>query len=306
MMLFVLSMLFSSGLYAQSQNLGVLWIGKSGMAQRVLSGLEAQLAAKSPGISIEVKSELSKDAAEGIYQSWQNEKDAIVFLRSNGAQFLAQNPPSIPAFIGACNHPKQLGAVDNLEAPEGNITGVTYFLNAMQHIKTYKQMMPSLSSVGLLVEAGHPGSEIDQAGTQAACQQMDIAYHEAVIGKDDDLAAITAELASNVDILIIGNEALIIDNAEIIANASGNTPVASYAEKPVTAKHALIGVVASDEKLGRLLGDSVVDVLVNGKTIQQVPVKTDNQPRILICADKMKRWQIRVPMQLLKVAEIIK
>ena len=39
------------------KKLGIMWIGKSGMAKRVNSGLEAQLQAKAPGIALEYNKE---------------------------------------------------------------------------------------------------------------------------------------------------------------------------------------------------------------------------------------------------------
>jgi putative ABC transport system substrate-binding protein len=289
------------------KKIGILWIGKSGMANRVLNGVKLQLQVKAPDMQIEIKPELAKEEQAGpVYQEWLKSKDAIVFLRSNGAQYVAQNKPSIPVFIGGCNNPLELGAVKSLTQPEGNITGVTYFLDASQHFKIYSQIFPGLSSIGLILEDGHPGSIIDRESTKSACADLGIKYNEVLISGVEELETKIAALASRVDLLVISNTGLIIDNAQAIAKASGTKPVASYAEAPVTKKHALIGFVPSDEKLGRMLGDSIVDVLVKGKKISQVPIKMDDQPTMVISAQKMMHWKVKIPFNLLKVAKVIK
>lgn len=289
------------------KKLGIMWMGESGMAERVFEGLMARLEAEASGMAVEVQKELpGVTEAAAIYRKWQTEKDGIVFLRSSGAEFLAANPPEIPAFIGGCNNPKSLGVVENMEAPEGKITGVTYYLSPSLHLNLYKQIIPKLTSIGLLLEKGHPGTPIDRDGTKAASKMFGLAYHEAVIGPEDDLKAKVKALAGKVDLLIIGNESLIINSADAIAEAAGETPVASYPEAPVTAKQVLAGIVPSDEKLGRMLGDSVIDVLLNGKAVREVPIKIDDQPSILICVEKIIRWNVKVPIGLLKVAELVK
>lgn len=283
-----------------------MWMGKSGMSTRVYSGLKSQLETLAPEIGIESEIELPDEAtAAAIYNEWLKSKDGIVFLRSTGAKFVSETKPTIPIFVGACNNPMELGAVSSLEAPEGNITGVTYFLKAAQHLKIYRQIFPKLSSIGLILETGHPGSLIDQKETQAGCRELGLNYHEIFISKTDNLKEKIARFASEADLLVISNTGLIIDNAESIAEAAGSTPVASYAEAPVNNRHAFIGFVPSDDKLGRMLAVSIIDVLLKNRQIRDVPVKMDDQPTMVICADKMKHWKVPVPFNMLKVAKVI-
>lgn len=288
------------------KKIGVLWTTKSVMADRVLEGALKQLEIKAPGLEFEFKKELENDAAvDPVYQQWLKEKNALIFLRSDGAKYMKNNPPTIPAFIGACNSPDQLGAITNLNAPEGNMTGVTYFIKAIQHLKLYKSIFPNMKSIGLLLMKGHAGTPVDQSETQAACKELGLEYNEVIMEKVEELEPTVSELAKKVDLLIIGNQKLVMDNSGIIVKAAGERPVVSYAEAPVTRKDALIGLVASDEKLGRMLADSLVEVVINGKPVSSVPVKLDDQPRILLCLDKMKQWKVNIPLNILKIAEKI-
>lgn len=291
----------------QGKSIGVMWFAKSAMADLVLQGMQEQLNAKAPGIKIEIlKDQADAAALAPTYEKWQKEKNAIVYLRSAGATYMMKNPPAIPGFIGASNDPKSLGVIKNPQAPEGNITGVTYSLAAIQHLKLYKNVLPELKSVGLLCEQGHPAGEVERPDTQAACKELGLAYHETVVTSKDELEAKVAELAGKVDLLIISNMKLIMDNSEIVSKAAGKTPVASYAEAPLTRKQALIGLVPNDIKLGRMLADSIIEVVVQGKAISSVPVKTDPEPRIMLCPEKMDAWNVNVPSRIVKMAELVK
>ncbi len=300
----------SSSLFAAAgdgKKVGVLWVHKSGMAQRVLDGMQQTLTKSAPGISVEVIKDIeSDDAALPVYEKWQKEKDAIVFLRSDGAKFLMAHPSDIPAFIGACNNPEKLGLIKNMKKPEGNVTGVTYYLPAEYKMKLFKKVLPGMKKVALIVQEGHPSSPIEQAEVKQFCSQNSITYADAVCKNKDDLKAKVEKLLGSVDVFILGNQNLLIDNSAVVLEVCGDTPIVSLTEKPVEKKSALIAMAADDIMLGNKLGMSVIDVLVNGKAVSEVPVKIDEQPNILICVELMKKWGVKPPMDIIKVARLIK
>ena len=173
---------------AGEKSVGIMWMGKSGMAKRVSKGLTARLREKAPDINLEFKMELDGESeAVPIYKAWQESKDGIVFLRSTGAKYMGENPPKIPGFIGGCSNPVALGAVRNMDAPEGNITGVTYHIHARKKIELFKKLFPNMKSVGLIVEEGHPSALIDREETKAGCEALGISYHEAICSSENEI-----------------------------------------------------------------------------------------------------------------------
>lgn len=295
--LFLIAICFATA-GAAEPSVGVLWYKKSGMAQRVLKGFVERLREVAPDLPVEVKMDLpDADAAAPHYERFQKEKSAIVFLRSDGAKYLAAHPPAVPAFIGAANNPVALGVVPSLEAPGGMISGVTYYVPVARQFELYRQLWPELSSVGLLVMEGHPSSAVEQAETRAVCEELGIDYREAVCASKKDLAQAIKGLtgAAPVDLLIMGNQNLLIDNGALVAALARSIPVMSYSEKPVAQKHAAGGLVVNDHKLGRLLADSVHQVVVEGAEVGTVPVKTDPAPRILLAKGRIEALGLTVP-----------
>ena len=301
----VVSLVMAASANAKPVEIGVAWAGKSGMAKRVLAGLETGLKELGVDAAIEYKKELeSVDVLSETVAQWQGEKQGMVLLRSNATKWLAVNAPTIPTFIGACNHPTQLGAVKNLTAPEGNITGVTYFLPVATQFDVFKAILPELKSVLLILEKGHPSALIDQEGTKDVCQKLGIEYNEVFASTTDEAQSAAEKYKGKVSAIIIGNQSLNIDNAENIVKAAGTTPVLSYSSKPVKVG-ALGGFVADDNRLGRMLAQSLADVLVNGKAIKSVPVKVDPAPKFYVNAGTAQRLGIEVPFEILESASII-
>ncbi len=285
--------------------IGVAWAGKSGMANRVSDGFEQGMKELAPDIKIEYQKELGAiDDLAQVAKKWEKEKNGMVLIRSNAAEWLAKNPATIPTFIGGCNNPAELGAVKNLQAPEGNITGVTYFLPVDSQFEIFRAILPDMKSVLLLLGKNNPSAVVDQAGTKAVCEKLGIAYNEKLCDTKEDAIAGVNEFKGKVSVIIIGNQALHIDNAENIVKAAGNTPVFSYSSKPVSSG-ALGGFVADDKKLGYMLAESVVAVLKNGKAIKDVAVKVDPEPKFYINAKTAEALKIEIPFTILETATVI-
>ena len=195
-----------------SKKVGVMWISKSSMSERIIKGFKARIEEKAPDTRIEYKIEIPDElAALPIYERYQKEKDAIVFLRSNAIKFMLEHPPTKPSFFGACNNPVALGAVEDMNAPDDKITGVTYYIPGTRKMGVFQKVFPDLGSVGILTEKGHPSSPIDRAETKAACEAAGIEYHQVICASKEELAeGVKSLVDKKVDIIIIGDQALII------------------------------------------------------------------------------------------------
>lgn len=290
---------------AVEYTIGVAWQGKSGMAKRVFQGVRDVIETNAPEIGIELQKNLpSEKFLHQVATRFQKEKTAMVILRSNGVAYLKNNPVSIPTFIGGCNDPLELGLIHNKEAPTGLITGVTYAISYEKQFEIFKQLLPQLRSILLLTEDGHPGSKVDRKGTKTVCKKFSLAYNEAVCATLEEAIKAVHSYSQSVDAVIIGNQALLFDNALDIIVAARTTPVLAYTKWPVY-DGALGALSVDDVKLGRMLGQSIIDVVINKKPIQSVPIKYDHHPKLYINIDVIRREGRQIPIDILYDAEIV-
>jgi putative tryptophan/tyrosine transport system substrate-binding protein len=303
-----LSLVFASVAFsAETINVGVAWDIKSSKAELVVKGMQEVLKESAPTIQLEICKETGTgDKFAEVAKRFEKEKKAMVLLRSDMANYLIKNPPSIPAFVGACNHPTQLGLIKNANAPEGKVTGTTYYLPAATQFETFKAIFPQMKSVMLLLEKGHAGTPVDQAETKAICEKLKLEYKEAVCQSKEELIAAIKENADKVSVFLMGNERLVFDNTAELVAAAPKTPFISYSADPAVKSGAVCGFAADDVKLGRLLGESLIDVLIKGKPIKEVPVKIDTKPKLYISTDTAEKLGVKIPFAVLKAAEIVK
>jgi len=284
---------------------GVAWDIKSEMAEELVQSMQKTLKAIAPTIELEIQKETGKgEAFAAVVKRFESEKKAMVILRSDCAKYLGQNLPAIPALVGACNNPKELGIVQNLAQPEGNITGVTYSLGAEVQFETFVVVHPKMKKIMLLLMKGHAGTPIDQEQTKAACKKFNLEYSEAICETKEQLLEAVRSNKDKVSAFIIGSQSLIMDNAKDIIKESGNTFTFSYSSKPVN-DGALCGFAADNVKLGILLAESLADIVLNGKSVSQVPVKFDTKPQLYINAVTAEKYGIEIPFEILKAAKII-
>jgi putative ABC transport system substrate-binding protein len=291
-------------LIAQNIELGIAWEGKSGMAERILAGMERALNENAPQITLDIRKELADvSALEGVVSEFEQTKNGMAILRSSGTQLLGSRDLTIPSFVGGTNNPVQLGAATTLSQPKPNLSGVTYYIPAKIKLETFMQVYPAMKNYLLLVEEGHPGSPIDADETAEAAPLLGLNGRIVFCSNLED--AIEAIKGAEQDVsIILGSQAMLFDKAMELVEAAGVRPVFSYSQSPVEVG-ALCGVVADDDKLGYMLGMMVIEVLVKGTSVRELGIQTDPQPKLYLNSKTIVRLNLQVPYSILSLATII-
>jgi len=287
-----------------AKKIGIAWEGKSAISDVELNGFLKAMKELAPQVECEVQKDLQDVAAlEEVVKRFEKEKNGMVILRSSGAKLLGKNKYAIPGFIGATDDPVGLGVMKNANAPEGNCTGVTYAIPYAVQLETSFKVIPTMKSVVLLLQDGHPTSGLIQAGTKAACESLKIAYADKTCKTKEDLLVGARDAESKGAVIIMGSQSLMMESGGAVVSQV-KVPAISYTEKPVT-DGALCGVVADDTKLGTMLAEAVIDVVIKGKAIKDVPVKTDSKPQLLINVQSAKRLNLEIPFEILESAKLL-
>ncbi len=305
LLLQVLFFVFAFVLQAAEIRLGVTWYKKSGMADNVLKGMTAELSKTAPQIKLEVAPELADLAAlEAKVKEFEKTKAAVVLMRSDSIEYAKKNMPSIPVFFGAANDPVELGFIKNAKSPEINATGVSYALSYETQIDSFIKVAGKPKKIVLLLQKDHASSPINAENTKKICEAKKIEYVDFLCGNTEEAVAAVSSLDSKDTFIILGSQNIYIDGGQSVQAALSKSPVFSYTEKPVKAG-ALCGLVADDEKLGRLLAGQIVDILIKGKKFSEVPVIYDDKPKLLINAKTAERLKLNIPYEVIKSAKII-
>lgn len=284
---------------------GVTWFAKSSMAERILQGMQERNEELGNPITLKIDhTKKDNEEARARTQQFLNEGvNGVAVLRSAGGTLMKEMGLPVPGFIGAHNHPERVGSIENMDAPEGNITGVTYFLPYKVQLDTFRNIANKMDRVGILTEEGHPAAPVTEAGVMAYCKENGMTCMHKSVSDIPSLVAAVEEMDSQVDAFVLGNQRDVYDQTPTIAEHT-DKPLFSFSKKGAELG-ALAAFAADDNKLGRYLTDSIVDVLINGKAVKDVPVKTDEDPVLYVNMTTAGKLGVEVPYEILSTATII-
>ena len=173
-----------SGASLKEVNIGLIQLMEHASLDEIRTAIEAGLEAK--GAEYGVKVNVDYQNAQGdtstintiCQQFVGNKVDAIVAIATPAAQGAATAVAGtdIPVIFSAVTDPAAAGLVENLEAPEGNITGTSDAIPVEKIFELAAELTPDAESFGLIYNTGEVNSVSVIDETKAYLDAQGISY----------------------------------------------------------------------------------------------------------------------------------
>jgi putative ABC transport system substrate-binding protein len=133
----------------------------------------------------------------------RNRVDVIFAASNQSAVAAARATKNIPIVFWGVNYPVELGLVDSLSRPGGNVTGIALYVGPVEFTKTMdflKQAAPSAQRLSYVYQADHM-QRVD--GTQwrfaddyieSAAKRVGFESHQHALSREKDLDAMFADI----------------------------------------------------------------------------------------------------------------
>jgi putative ABC transport system substrate-binding protein len=170
--------------YLEGRNIAIKYRSADGRFDR-LPTLAAALAADRVAVIVALASPTAAAAAKAVTST-----TPIVFA------------------IGA--DPVDLGLVSSLNRPGGNVTGVTFFINALgaKRLELLRELVPSASLIGFLVNPRNPTTESQSRDVQTAAHKLGVDILVRNASNDRDIEeAFEGFIQQRVNAVIVGADA---------------------------------------------------------------------------------------------------
>ena len=104
---------------------------------------------------------------------------------------------TIPIVFANGGDPVKLGLVARLNRPSGNVTGISFLLNALaaKRLELLHELVPSARVIGFLVNPTNPSYQIEQRDVQEAARLLGLELVIVSASSADDIAVAFASLA---------------------------------------------------------------------------------------------------------------
>lgn len=243
-----------------------------------------------------------------IAQKFVGDKpDVIVASTTPSAQAVVSAARGrLPIVFTGITDPVAAKLVDNLEKPNGNVTGVKEALAYEQNVEVIQSVLPNAKTIGTIYNPGEDNSNASNAMLEKVMQPRGLSLHSAPAKNTGEVLDAARSLVGKVDAILIT-----LDNTAV-SGLSSIVQVAEQQKLPLfvfdtysVPLGAAVGVGYDEFEVGRLTADKVVAILQGAKA-GDLPVAEVEKSRIVLNPAAAARQGLTLPQSLLdKASEIV-
>jgi putative ABC transport system substrate-binding protein len=233
--------------------------------------------------------------------------DLLVVTGTIGGVAAKSVAPQIPVVFEAVGAPVEIGLVESLSHPGGNMTGVTFEAASETYgkrLQILKEMVPDLSRVAVLGAKGDANVPFAMASLEKSSASLKVSITLIEINFADDLMSAFEQIRrSQSEALIVVAGALTYPNSKIIAELSFTNGLPScHCYKEAVIAGGLVSLGPDLMALGRQ-GARLISKIINGARPSDLPVEQPTQYVMNINLKTAKALGITVPAPLLARAD---
>lgn len=182
----------------------------------------------------------------------------------------------IPVVFAAVSDPLATGIVASLDVPGANVTGTSDFLDTNAVMNLIFALDPDAKKVGLLFDAGQDSSTTAIATAKEYLKARGVEVVERMgTTVDEVILAAKALIADKVDAVFTPSDNTIMTAELSIYEALAEAGIPHYAGADSFALNgAFLGYGVDYANLGRVTGDMVAEILLDGAKPQSMAVRT--------------------------------
>lgn len=226
--------------------------------------------------------------------------DVLVGIATPTAQALAAATDDIPIVFSAVTDPVGAKLLDSMDAPGGNVTGLSDLSPVGQHVEIMAEIVPGLQTIGVVYNSAEANavSLVDLLKSEASARGY--AVREAVATRTAEVATSTQAISGESDIIYALTDNTVASAIASLVNAANqtNTPVFA-AESSFVDKGAVAGVGFDYFQIGYQAAEYVVKILEGAKP-SDLPARVGLGTNVVINPPAAARLGVTLPASLLE------
>ncbi|GFR37262.1 ABC transporter substrate-binding protein [Insulibacter thermoxylanivorax] len=219
------------------------------------------------------------------------------------AQQLEQSRKDTPMLFAAVTDPVHAGLVDSLDNPGGHITGAADFdPQSIDLLMDFiAEHIPGIEKVGLIINTGEPNARVMADQAKEALAKHGIELIEAQVTNTSEVQQAAQSLVGQVQAFYItlDNSVVAAVNAIIqIAEAEG---IPLFAADRDTVEGGAVAAYGFDYyEHGYQAGEMAVEILKNGKSPAELPVRTPQNLDLILNMPAAKAQGVEVTDEMIR------
>ncbi|MBR9829593.1 MAG: ABC transporter substrate-binding protein [Oceanospirillales bacterium] len=225
--------------------------------------------------------------------------DVIVGISTPSAQSLVSATRDIPIVFSAVTDPLSAKLVANLDAPGGNVTGLSDKTPVAQHLELIREFVPELTRLGVPYNPGEPNAVAIVALLKEEAAKQGITIVEAPAPKSSDVMMASQKLIGDVEAIYCPTDNTILTALESVVKVGidGRIPVFS-ADTDSVKRGAVAALGFNYFDIGRQTGDVIVRIL-KGEMAGDIPVRVASGSDLYVNTKMAPLMGIEIPAAVL-------
>jgi putative ABC transport system substrate-binding protein len=232
--------------------------------------------------------------------------DVLVAVSTPGAVAAKQATSTIPIVMVSVGEPVEVGLVDSLAHPGGNVTGSSLIAPqlAAKRLDLLKQALPKLSRVTVLWNSANQGMKARFQETQGGAQLLGVTLHSVTIQSPDDFESLFATMTRNrpESLLVLADTVTVANRQRTVEFAARSRVPAIYEARTFVDSGGLMsyGVDFSDHYRRAAI---YVDKILKGAKPADLPIEQPTTFELVINLKTAKALGLTIPPALLARAD---
>ena len=232
---------------------------------------------------------------------------AVIVAFDAPASFAAKAATkTIPIVFVTGADPVKTGLVDSFNRPGGNLTGLSVLISTLgpKRLELLRELLPSASTIALLVNPSNPNVAVDATETEAAANALGRRLEVLTAGTEPDFeAAFTAMVKRQAGALVVMPDPLFIARSEqLVALAARYAMPTIYPARQFTESGGLMSYGTPFLDLFQQAGTYTGRILKGAKPAD-LPVQQSSKLELVINLKTAKALGLTIPPTLLVRAD---
>jgi putative ABC transport system substrate-binding protein len=198
--------------------------------------------------------------------------DLIVAISTPSAQAVAAATNDIPIIFSAVTDPLAARLVASLDAPGGNVTGVSDHTRASDILALIGEITPEVRRLGILFNPDEANSTASRTAISAAAEAAGMIVVDAAVHDPAQVAPVARSIVGRVDAIFAPNDNTVVQAFEAAAELAIEANLPLYAADPENVGRGALAALGVDYHQIGTLTATLVDRVLKGENPGDIPV----------------------------------
>jgi putative ABC transport system substrate-binding protein len=229
----------------------------------------------------------------------------IVPISTPSAQAVVSATGDIPIVFTAVTDPLAAQLVTNLEAPGGNVTGLSDMSPMADHLALMKEIVPDLDTIGVLYNPGEVNSVSLVTRLKELAAAAGVTIVEATANNSSAVQGAARSLVGNVDVIYVPTDSTVVSALEAVVQVAEESDIPLFSGDTDSVNRGTLASIGFDYYDVGLQTGAVVARILGGEAPGTIPVTFATGSDLFVNTGAAERMGVTIPPAVLERADTV-